>query len=86
MWIELNLEEVESRGMDYVQERIRHYQELDKDLRTEKYRQAIQGMTEEGVLECDPEAVVSLGEDEDGEPELGAYVMTWSWVYREELG
>lgn len=85
MWIELNPEEVESRGMEYVQKRIRHYQALEDDPRTDKYRQAMQGMAEEGVLECDPDAVVSLGEIEDGEPEQGAYVMTWSWVDREEL-
>ena len=86
MWIELNPEEVESRGMEYVQERIRHYQGLDKDPRADKYRTAMQGRTEEGVLECDPDAVVSWGEVEDGEPESGAYVMTWSWVDLEELG
>jgi hypothetical protein len=73
MWIELNPEEVESRGMEYVQERIRYYQALEDDPRTDKYRQAMQGMAEGGVLECDPDAVVSLGEQ-------GAYVMTWSWI------
>ena len=72
MWIELNLEEVESRGMEYVQERIRLYQSMEEDPRTDKYRQAMQDRAAEGILECDPDAVVSLVEGEDGEPELGA--------------
>ena len=42
------------------------------------YRDAVQ--TEEGVLECDDLAVVSISDDG------GAYVQTWTWVPDEAAG
>ena len=41
------------------------------------FRDAIEGNDE---LECDPDAVVSPGDDP------GAWVMTWTWVSNEEAG
>lgn len=78
MWISLNTEQVKKQGMAYIQERIAHFAELPGE-KASKYRDAMMARTEEGELECDPDAVVS-------ESEGGAYVMTWSWVSDEEIG
>lgn len=80
MWIQFDLKEYEARGLDYLEERIAHYQELENDPNAAKYRAAAKSNAEEGELEVDDDAVVSMG----GDP--GAYVMSWQWVGMEEAG
>lgn len=78
MWIEIDLTQVEARGMDYIRERIAHYTDLE-DENAQKYRDA--ATVTDGEIEVDEDAVVSVSE-EDG----GAYVMSWQWVSDEEAG
>jgi hypothetical protein len=47
----------------------------------EKYREACRANhCRDGELECDDDAVVSIGNDK------GAYVQTWTWVDDDEAG
>lgn len=82
MWINLDKEDFEQRlaidpatAIAYVRSRIAHYA---RDPIDEKYIAAVP--ISEGDLECDSDAVVSVGDD------LGAYVMCWKWVYDEDAG
>lgn len=83
MWVDLDPAMVSTKGLEYVRERLMHYQAIADDPRAESYRKAV--VVDEGVLECDPGAVVSISDDEAPGSELGAYVMTWYWVAREEI-
>ena len=76
MWIQLEPGEVETRGMDYVRERIAHYTKID-NREAANYRAAV--VTREGDLEMDEGAVVSVDDD-------GAYVQCWKWVSSEDAG
>jgi len=77
MWISIDPRQVEEQGMAHIQERMAHYAGLAGETAS-KYRDAMMTKTEEGTLECDSDAVVSLSDN-------GAYVMTWSWVGDEEI-
>jgi hypothetical protein len=78
MWIQIDPEAVETGGIDYIRERIAHYAELEQDANVAKYRAAAE--RQDGELEVDPDAVVSMGDDP------GAYVMSWQWVTDEDAG
>ena len=78
MWIDLEPEEVEKRGLEYVRERIAGYTELNSNPDAAAYRAAAPQM--DGEVETDEDAVISISDDG------GAYVMTWSWVGSEDAG
>lgn len=67
--------DLDRQAIQMVLNLIEKYQDGPND---QAYRNAIE--TEDGVLECDPDAVVSVSSDG------GAYVQTWVWVSDEEAG
>jgi hypothetical protein len=77
MWIQIDQQEFERGGADYIRSRIEHYQDIEDDPLTSKYRNTV----ELRDLEVDEDAVVSVAEDDSG-----AYVMCWQWVSNEQAG
>jgi len=79
LWVNLDLDELSTRGLEYVQARVRHMQQDEQNPLTQAYRAHVPDLRE-GDLEVDDNAVVSMGEDD------GAYVMCWKWVSNEDAG
>lgn len=86
MWIQMTPEQAEAaraaliKSHPEIAERFAHYLELERDPRTKAFREASVDDGEDGVLEFDADAVVSLSDSG------GAYVMSWSWVDNEDAG
>lgn len=77
MWVSIDTQEFESRGADYIRERIAHYAEIN-NADAQKYRDAVPVV--DGDLEVDDDSVVSFSDDG------GAYVMCWKWVDDADAG
>lgn len=77
MWIQIELDQFEKGGADYIRARIEHYRDID-DGDSRRYRDAAK--VRDGELEVDEDAVVSVSDDD------GAYVMSWQWVSDEDAG
>lgn len=86
MWVQLSPEHVERARAALatihpdIAERLHHYQELEKDPLTALFRAASVDDGDDGTLEFDDDAVVSISDDG------GAYVMSWSWVSNADAG
>jgi hypothetical protein len=79
LWVNLDLDELSTRGLEYVQARVKHMREDEENPLTRVYRAHVPDLRE-GDLEVDENAVVSMSEDD------GAYVMCWKWVSNEDAG
>lgn len=81
LWLQVNLDEVEKRGSEYLMERIQHYRSLEKTPAVRRFREiAKDEWQQDGEIEIDDNAVVSIPEEDE---ELrGAYVQAWIWIER----